>query len=421
MTELDTRAGSALDRFVRPFPEPPDWDDVLERAGVRSRRGYASRRTLALAAVVAAALVIGTLLPWGGGDRGVVDRALAAVGTGPVVHVVTRQVLEGSTLVNLVTGRELPVVQETDTWIDDERGVIHEIVRVDGVVRSDSVRRVADPAIGTARSAAGFVVDYRRSLERGDAKQVGEGVVAGRPVYVLKLSPVLSPVPLADSSGESSQPDEISGLVSVDRKTFRPVRLQALLNDRPWGSAVDIVRLETTSRNAADLSPARSTAVTGISAGSSAVPIEHAGDVLSLPALWAGRSVAGKRLTVIVRQELVIGAVANGRVANPRHGTALELLYGTDEPGAPNGITIVEAVSAKVDADWVSETPGPEPGFVELREDTVFGTNAAGTAQDVELGKKWTALLEREGLRIRIEAWTRQGVLSAARALEPLR
>jgi hypothetical protein len=420
MTALDADTRASLDRFVLPFEESFDWTDVLERAGIRTRPRFGGRRTVALAGLVATALFVAFLLPWNGRDRGIVDRALAAVGPGPVIHVVTRQVLQGTTELDLSTGREAPIVQETETWIDDESGVVHEIVRVNGDVRSDSLHRVAEPAIADAHSTAAFAVDYRRSLERGEAKQVGEGTVAGRPVYFLKLRPTQSTEPLADATGESSQPDEISAIVAVDRETFRAVRLQALLNGRPWGPSIDVLQFETTSRAGADLTPVRTTAVTGISAGSSPISIDQVGNVLSVPALWAGSSVAARPLNEIYRQALVIGAVANGRVANPTHGTALELLYGADQPGAPDGITIVEAASARPDANWVSETPGPKPGLAELRAETVFGSNAAGTAQDVKLGTKWIVVLERSGLLVRVEAWSREDVLAAARALRPL-
>ena len=87
-----------LDKLV---PEPEtmsNWDAVLRKARPRRRSPIVR---LAVATTVAALAALFVVAPWKGSGRvGILDRALAAVGDGPVVHVVFRGDW-GGTLVDL--------------------------------------------------------------------------------------------------------------------------------------------------------------------------------------------------------------------------------------------------------------------------------------------------------------------------------
>ena len=90
MTEHDTLEAT-LEAAVPAFDdEHGDWDDVLARAS-RSKRPR-RRRQLAVPALAGAAVACALLLaePFADDDVGVLDRALAAVGDGPVLHLVTQ-------------------------------------------------------------------------------------------------------------------------------------------------------------------------------------------------------------------------------------------------------------------------------------------------------------------------------------------
>ena len=72
----------------------PDWQDVIRRAGqrkARSRRSYLTRRLVPVIVLVAAIVALGLIAPWRHGPS-LIDRALAAIGNGPLIHGVVREV-----------------------------------------------------------------------------------------------------------------------------------------------------------------------------------------------------------------------------------------------------------------------------------------------------------------------------------------
>jgi hypothetical protein len=192
-----------------------------------------------------------------------VDRALAAVGNEPVLHVVTRRTEpSGTTLVELSTGRKTvgPRVMETEIWFDEERALEHTITRVTGEQTQDvlstqqSVSSESGPVWTCARIAAhpveatragvscnfsgdngtkprhvpepppivdpaltGFVDGYRQALATGAARRIGEGTVHGRHVYWLELR-------LPDPDTTPGDPSvDLSKRVAVDSDTYRPL------------------------------------------------------------------------------------------------------------------------------------------------------------------------------------------------------
>ena len=163
MTERDP-LGTTLDALVPPFgDDPADWDDVLRRArepapGAPPRR----RRTL-------------------------LDRALAAVSGGPVLHVVTRTNM-GGTLVDLQSGSRSQVRVEQDAWFDPARGFRTTMrfggtaIEEYGAPRDRPIRMRA-----ATRAMQVFTRDYRDALRDGRARIVREGTVAGTPVYWIRV------------------------------------------------------------------------------------------------------------------------------------------------------------------------------------------------------------------------------------------
>src|SRR5687767_12240358 len=120
-----------------------DWDAVVRDAGVRRRR--ALLRPLAGLAVAAAALfALALFQPWEGESPTVLERALAAVDDGPVLHVVLRGEW-GGTLVSLSTPDRQPVHGENEVWYDSERGLVHMISRLGGVIQHEEVYEPKKP------------------------------------------------------------------------------------------------------------------------------------------------------------------------------------------------------------------------------------------------------------------------------------
>ena len=191
MTDRDP-LGTALETLEPPFAdEPVDWDDVLRRACVEPARApRRGRRRRVLVALAAAAAVCGALVadPFGDEDAGVLDRALAAIGDGPVLHVVTRSPGMGGTLVDLQSGDRTQLRIEQETWFDPDRGFRGTIRFGGNVVEEYGAPANRPVRMRAATRAMGvFTRDYRDALRAGRARVLREGEVAGTPVYWLRV------------------------------------------------------------------------------------------------------------------------------------------------------------------------------------------------------------------------------------------
>ena len=169
-----------------------------------------SVRVGVVAVVGAAAVVLALVLPKG--NSGIVDRALAAIGSGPVVHVIA-EAPTGVVDVNLRTGRRSASTYRLELWVDRGFTRFHFIMRYRGKLAVDvlypqDAKRGATPGSVDPAFAA-LWVGYRQALAGGEAKVVRKGVAYGRPVYWLRFR----------AGAASSAPSE----VAVDAHTFKPV------------------------------------------------------------------------------------------------------------------------------------------------------------------------------------------------------
>src|SRR5436190_6197267 len=138
MFDADLNVAEILDRYTPVPAVDGDWAAILGDARARSRR---RRRPVAAATIAAAVLAVGLvalLAPSRHGGGSIVDRALAAIGNGPVLHVVTRSPYPRDTLIDLKSGDSRQVYDEIEEWSDPKRGV-HSIGRAEGHVVYDSV------------------------------------------------------------------------------------------------------------------------------------------------------------------------------------------------------------------------------------------------------------------------------------------
>lgn len=356
------------------------------RATQRPARTGLSRpgRLAALAGAVAAVAALVLLSPW---DRNsspsIVDRALAAVGEGPVLHAVVR--FPWGSRVELATGEVTAVDTEVEMWLDETKDVLHVLGRRDGQVideaafkaseaRADPFTQQLDPF-----QLAGL---YRKLLGSGKVGVLREGVLHGREVVWLDLGPGLGP-------GSRVR-------AAIEQGTFRLVQLEATVNRRRM-VIVDIVRFESLPKGEHRFP--RTEPYESLTAGSGTFEdtrestLARARTALSRPALWLGRELDGKRLSSI-------------RVGDQ----TVTLIYG---PGRFTSNGFLALTQTPTTAPRQPDETLPPPGFLDLRESAVF------TSQGPRR-KRWTGRMQTQGMYVTIESWNRSTLLASARSLTPI-
>ena len=168
--------------------------------------------------------MLALVAPWQS-SAGIVSRALAAVGTQPVVHVVTNRPLRGTSILDLKTGALVPASIRTEVFFDAGRKLerVVSVSPLDGVsdelhsatgdwVNGSPVYTCAWIAAHPAAAArarvscppgsstlpapptldpalAAFASGYQAALRSGKARHVGEGTLEGRRVHWLAIGP----------------------------------------------------------------------------------------------------------------------------------------------------------------------------------------------------------------------------------------
>jgi hypothetical protein len=245
MSELHQEFHRALDGLVDEQQERGDWGRVVADADRGNRRAWMVR----IAVVGAAAVVaVGAALVSPLEDEqstGVVDRALAAIGDGPVIHLVTRGEW-GGTLVDLSTGELTPVYGETEVWYDPGRGV-HYLSRFGANVSGEYVRPANQLSEVEVASFVGLANRYRDELKSGKAKVVARGRVGDREVFWIRVRSQWLP-DVGDGRDHLFAEE-----VAVDRTTYEPVYMRSTRDGRPPPGAGElIVKLETLAAGEGD-------------------------------------------------------------------------------------------------------------------------------------------------------------------------
>jgi hypothetical protein len=379
--------------LLREEPELLALADALaetQRPPSPSRLGRAVPRVVAAAAAVAAVVAVVLFAPGGGGGPGIVDRALAAIGKGRVLHLVMR-VPSGEVLVDLKSGRRTVETLEIEDWSDQSgggrehlvmrfRGVVADIVFPDDAHGGTSVGKV-DPAFAALASG------YRQALVSGDAKLERRGIVAGRPVYWLRFAP--------------TKPGRPGTEVAIDRRTYKPMVFRTSSGGRHFDARVLVA--ETIDFRASDFKRVGASLFGGSgSSGSASVFPANEHLVLRAPWLTAGKRIAGLRLTTVARYDVT---------TRNRQIKGIQLVYGTRsrhgfaEP-RKDSLTIEELAQPDDPNAW-KHIP---PGSVSIQE----GTSSDGhRTQPI-----WTAKLVVQGVYVTIETGRgERAVLRAARTL----
>jgi hypothetical protein len=459
MTVLERTAFSDLETLeaLQGHPDLLAIADALVATQKRRRRRLPFARIGLAAAVIVVAAVVALVSPWQGEGGGFVARALAALGDGQVIHVVSLSDLPGQTLVDLQSGAEQPVQARTEIWFDSARGLERSVSSSDGRVTQEELqtpqgawtqdgrvytcawiaahpvaatrarvscnangdngttpRHIPEPLPALDPALSGFVSGYRDALANGSAQRDGTGTVDGRPVEWLSFqeqsrTPVGAP---AQSQIER---------VAVDTQSLKPVLVETLVNGQQVGET-RIVSIETLDRRSVDFSTPKQVPPGPSGSSVSSQRTVAAGDAaaaLGGQFLWAGQSVDGLQLNETMLQQIVTGYGRDSGIPYG-HSTGVELVYGgpTDPSSSADYVTVRESLQAEMLYGFDGpERQAPAQGSMLVSSSQVM-TAAPGTSQAVPTGKTlWYGLLEQDGVYVSSEATSKTLLLDSAHAL----
>lgn len=440
MGSLDSRLARSLDMIAPPRPGPDRWDAVVAGAEEASRNG---RRRLVpavpVASLVIAAVLLAVAWPFAGGPRGTIERAAAAIGTQPVLHVVFTQTAPNRPqLVSLSDGQPIQQALTTEIWFDASRDLKKTVTRLNGTVidelletraggfstsgprytcawiarhpskataagvscRADlqngaSPRDVPEQAPRLALALAGFVDRYQAALASGEAREIGEGSLDGRKVIWLRVTEAV------DSPLRGGQD------VAVDASSYEPLLVRPLDNSIP-----------PTRIDAADTQPyhrsifARPAVAYAPSVGEvvdrSLVAAVTASELLGGRALWLGEEWGELQLVATVREDLITRyPPASGREPSRSVGVAFEYaLVADDGTTGRSTLTVRQSRSCEIAYRWSCTAYDPPDGTIltgpvgapsVFRRDGLFVSisDRSGHTNPVDLARALTAVAEK--------------------------
>ena len=245
MSAFDSNVAELLDRAYPARPSKSgEWAAVLRDARSAQGEQHRRRRLVAAGLGLAAAVALALLWPFGGGNGVVVNRALAAralaaVGGGPVLHVVVRVQWPGA-VINLATGRHEQRYAIVEEWYKRGAGLRERVLRSNGADLPGSVS--ASPSVqGSYVSVLrGFATQYQAVLRGRRARVFAYGNLLGRPLFWVRFGPD----PRVDPVSGVAADDDYE--VAVDEATYRPLYVRSRSHGRiVGGSAVRVLSIDT--------------------------------------------------------------------------------------------------------------------------------------------------------------------------------
>jgi hypothetical protein len=425
--------------------------DAVAATQRRPRTRLPLVRAATAAAVVVIAVAVALVSPWQGHSAGFVARALAALGDGQVIHVVSVFDVSGESVVDLQSGSEQPVQLRTEVWFDGTRGLARTVTSFNGRVADEELqtpqgawtasgpvytcawiaahplqatkarvscnasgnngttpRHVPEPRPVLDPALAGFVGGYKDALASGSATRDGSGVVHGRAVEWLKFERQDSP--------PGGQPAQTTvERVAVDAQTLKPVFVQTLIAGKPAGQS-EITTIETLAAQGVDFSkpkllpPGQSPVATSVT-GERTVTQAAAASALNGRLLLTGGSLDGLPLGRPTLQQIVTGYGADSGVPH-RHSRGVEVVYGgpTDWTSPADYVVLKESLRPEMlyRFDALSEAP---------REGTVLVSMIESSQVGVAHPTIWTGQLVKSGVYVTVEATSKALLVDAARGL----
>jgi hypothetical protein len=403
-----------------------DWARVRRDAG---RPGRLAARTALVAVVAAAGAGLVLAWPFGASDGGVLDRALAAVGDGPVLHVVLRGDW-GGTLVDLQSGARTPVYGEDEIWFDRSSGEEHRLTRLGGTVIDEEVDTPSTPPADVQALGS----EYRQALASGTARVTGTDTLDGEPVAWITIHSESLP-DVADGKDH-----EWAQQVAVSTQTYRPVALRETRDGvQGPGTLQRVLEVQLLPGGEGDFTTS-TPSLDGTLFRQQRDPIA-AGDAaaaLGATPLWLGAAYDGRPLATVYRETRSSGRETRVRLtgdaaAAATHCAALRGSAGADclrglglgsVEVTPAGAFVLHPPTAwsaperSVDFDYgdvaVSESTEAAP------DRPVVGgyTPPAGSVFVAAGGGR--GYLQQGGLQVEIDAPDEATLIAAAHALEPM-
>ena len=401
MSTFDAITVELLDRFA---PEPgrqPDWADVLDRSGMREETRSNYRRWRWRAALVAcvAAGAITLVLAWPfAGSSSVLSQALAAIGSGRVTHAVFETSL-GSSLVNLETGRQTPVHEQTNIWSDPQRGLVVATTLQGSLLYRFKLSPHAAHVRYPVDFTVGVISGYRAALRSGAYHVVGTGTLDGKPVYWIATKPDYEPSGLDGSGPIESYVQQ----VAISRATYKPLYFRSLVNGHVQpGESTRVVSIGTGPGNPSLFSSVRTYFIGyGYTPSSPPTTITQAAKAMHRQPLIPPATINGLTRSWIGQPRYSTGNTLQSQSQFP---AGIEFFYGKlNDTGTPS----------YSGANFISITEYPRPNAVTRALGTVrFPSNSQALLQHDR------ATLKTRGYYVIVDAGNPAAAIAAARTLK---
>jgi hypothetical protein len=367
------------------FADEPELVAVVDAVAATQRR-RARRAPLAVGAVVTAvavaAVVIVVVAPWHG-SPGIVEQALAAVGSEPVVHAIVSSDLPQDERVNLATGSSRSVRVNIESWVDSERDAVHALIRHDGLTVVDEESSVAARIIpGLTDNTRLFVTGYRGALERGAATVTRRGRFDGQEAIWLAIK----------ADGQQQE-------VIIDADSYRPLAFREIGTVESTLWRVD--SFDSSPRRAGDFEahPIK-TAEGGRVVSESAISLSGAQRVAGFGLVWPGSSVG----------EFTF------------RGAAVQTLMSAASNASSRGV-VLRYRNDSGQLLEVSEAATPEATYGFMRGRLTFNLNEIPAADIVDLAhydKSWLGQQRVGDAYVTVKGPARALVIAAAQQLQGL-
>jgi hypothetical protein len=342
-------------------------DAVSATQGQTAQRKMPLRRRVAVRGAIVSAAAAGVMiavLAWPESQSGgVIGRALAAVGDGRVMYIVT-EIPSRNSFLDLKTGHRRVQFLREEVWVDRQVYHLHVVISIGGRVIGDlllpeDAKRGAGHTSTDNPAFVALWTGYRAALRNGSVTLVGPGTVRGRPVYWL-----------AFKAADKRQP---STEVAVDAHTYKPILYRSFEHGRQLDQLILVVkaipyRRDDFKRRGPSLVGGPSESVSTQSFGPTAPTAVRA------PYLTAGMTVAGLKLRSAV--PLTVTSSAGGKRKSFK---GLELTYGRlGMPAGYQSITVDELLRPdnsswrQIPAGSMELSMGEELFVGRLRKDGVY-------------------------------------------------
>jgi hypothetical protein len=410
-----------------------------------------------LAAAVAIAATIALAAPWQGRGSGFVERALAALGPGQVIHVVSVWQVQGTEMLDLGSGTSSQVEARTEIWFDSDRHLERVVSFVGGVEVSEELQTpdgawtedgrvytcawiAAHPAEATKARVScnangnngttprkipeslpsldpalgGFVTGYRDALANGSATRDGSGNVDGRPVEWLRFT-------LVDQGPQGAPVTQRIERVAVDTQTLKPIRVETSVDGAT--QAATIASIETLAAENVKFTrplvtpPSQRPVATSVTS-QTPTGLDDAAASVGGRLVWPGDAVDGLPFSEATVQQIVTGFGASAGVPFT-HSTGVELLYGSpiSFDGSTPFVRLRESIRPEMLYGFNEARQAPAEGTMRIESSDVVTAGPRGSATPTG-AKIWRGHLVRDGVYVAIDATSRPLLVDAAKELE---